>query len=182
MAPISQDSIVTRSDEELIAAAQKNPQAFAPLYGRYLEPIYRYCYFRLGNRESAEDATSEVFLKAVANLRKYRGGVFAAWLYSIAKNVVTDIHRKRRLTEALEDITPAASTPSPEGDAEAQADWETILAALKNLPDEQRTVIELQFAGLSGAQIGAALGKSPAAVKMIRYRAIAQLQRLLAQN
>ncbi len=180
--PIPQESTVAQSDEDLVAAAQKSPQAFAPLYERYLEPVYRYCYLRLGNRESAEDATSEIFLKVFANLHKYRSGVFADWLFRIAKNVVTDVHRKRRPTDALEDADLVTPASLPEGEAEAQAEWETILTALRNLPDEQRTVIELQFAGLSGAQIAAALGKSLAAVKMIRYRAITRLQRLLVQD
>lgn len=181
-APMEQEEIAPQSDEDLVVAAQKDPKAFTPLYERYLEPIYRYCYLHLGHRESAEDATSEVFLKALANLHRYRSGLFVAWLFRIAKNVVTDVHRKRRATDALENFALAAPGLSPEESAEAQAEWEALLAALRTLPDEQRTVIELQLAGLGSAQIAATLGKSLAAVKMIRYRAVAQLRKLLVQH
>lgn len=65
------------NDATLVAAAQADSQAFAPLYARYLQPIYRYCYRRLGTCVMAEDATSEVFVKALAGLPRYRGAPFA---------------------------------------------------------------------------------------------------------
>jgi RNA polymerase sigma-70 factor, ECF subfamily len=165
---------VADGDEPLVAAAQADPRAFAPLYERYCERIYRYCYFRLGSSTAAEDATSEVFLKAMAALPRYRPGVFAAWLYTIARNVVADHHASReRAPDGLEGIEAAVD----ERDDERQA----LLAAVAQLPAEQRTAIELQFAGWSGEEIAASLGKSLPATKMIRYRAVARLRELLDQ-
>src|SRR5262245_37720478 len=77
----------------LVALAQQDRQAFAPLYDHYVGPIYRYCYQRLGRREAAEDATSLVFVKALNALPTYRGGAFGGWLFAIAHNTVMDTLR-----------------------------------------------------------------------------------------
>lgn len=82
------------SDSVLVAAAQADRQAFAPLYDRYLDPVYRYCLRRLGSREAAEDATGQVFAKALAALPGYRDRSFRGWLFTIAHNVVGDAFRR----------------------------------------------------------------------------------------
>src|SRR6187401_1002254 len=79
-------------DATLVAAARANRQAFRPLYERNVDTIYRYCLLKLGSREAAEDATSEVFLRAVARLETYHGGPFAGWLFRIAQHVVADFY------------------------------------------------------------------------------------------
>ena len=81
-------------DAALVAAARNDPRAFGALYECYLNPVYGYCYVRLGSREAAEDLTSEVFIKALAGLDCYRGGLFVAWLFRIARNVVIDAQRR----------------------------------------------------------------------------------------
>src|SRR4051812_45494568 len=69
-------------DAALVAATLLDRQAFKFLYERHANRVYRYCYLKLGSPEAAEDALSEVFLKALANLGSYRGrGVFAGWLF-----------------------------------------------------------------------------------------------------
>lgn len=166
-----------QTDEELVAAARADPLAFAPLYQRYLERIYRYCHIKLGDHEAAEDATSEVFLKAFTNLHHFRGRVFAAWLYTIARNVAIDHLRQRRPSESLEAAERCQAACQAGGDAARQR--ALLSAALAELPDEQRTVLELQFAGWSGQEIVAALGKSPAAVRKARQRAVERLRGLL---
>jgi len=170
------------NDAELVIAARANPRAFIPLYERYLGPVYRYCYVRLDSREAAEDATSDVFLKALARLPSLHGQAFAAWLFRIAHNVVVDIYRRRRPTHPLETAEDQSDpTQAPDADVEARAEHEALYAALAQLPDEQRATVELKLAGWSGEQIAAALGKSQAAVKMHRYRALDRLRTLLAQ-
>jgi RNA polymerase sigma-70 factor (ECF subfamily) len=189
----------------MAAAAGTDPQAFALLYTRYLRPVFGYCYVRLQDRHAAEDATSEVFLKALANLSGYRGGAFAAWLFRIAHNVVADFHRRSRrdhrdrytapatgddmdrshgVQEALGSHTRLMSGdpdpfPTPEEYALMQAEYEALRLAMDSLSYEQRTVLELQLAGWSGRQIADALGKSAAAVKSLRFRALARLRLLL---
>src|SRR5262245_35704103 len=77
-------------EEQTALRAALDPVAFAPLYRRYLPEILALCGRRLGNRADAEDATSEVFRKALANLHTFRGGSFRAWLYTIAVNTLRD--------------------------------------------------------------------------------------------
>ena len=83
------------TDAALVAAAQADPRAFLALYERYADRIYGYCHARLGSREAAEDATSEVFTKALAAIGRYQDACFAAWLFRIAHNVVADTYRRR---------------------------------------------------------------------------------------
>src|SRR3954465_7414840 len=90
------------SDAALVDRSKVDPQSFALLYRRYVTAIYRYCYHRLGNAELAEDATSDIFLKALAALPKHRSDEsFRSWLFAIAHNVVTDGYRAQR-TEPLD--------------------------------------------------------------------------------
>jgi len=167
----------TETDDELVAAARADPLAFTSLYQRYLERIYRYCHIKLEHREAAEDATSQVFLKAFANLHRFQGGVFAAWLYTIARNVVIDHLRQRRVTEPLE--AADRCQPARQAGGEVERQRALVSAALAELPGEQRAVLELQLAGWSGQEIASALGKSPAAVRKARQRAVEQLRGLL---
>src|SRR3990172_918078 len=105
---------VEADDATLVETARADPQAFAALYERYLGPVYRYCYVRLGSREAAQDATSEVFLKAFAGLGDFRGGRFAAWIYRIAHHAVTDRQRQGHTNEpfdAAEGVVEATMTP-----------------------------------------------------------------------
>ncbi len=170
------------NDAELVIAARTNPRAFVLLYERYLGPVYRYCYVRLDSREAAEDATSDVFLKVLASLPSLRDQAFAAWLFRIAHNVVVDIYRRRRPVHPLETAEDQNDpTQTPEAEVEARAEREALYAALAQLSDEQRAAVELKLAGWSGEQIAAALGKSQAAVKMHRYRALDRLRALLTQ-
>src|SRR5690606_7043396 len=84
-----------RSDAELALAAQEDPEAFVALYDRHVASIYRLCLSRLRHREAAEDATSEVFLKALEGIHGFRGGRFVAWLMVIARHTVVDAARRR---------------------------------------------------------------------------------------
>jgi RNA polymerase sigma-70 factor (ECF subfamily) len=166
-----------------IAAARVDPQAFAPLYERYVGPIYRYCHLRLGDREAAEDATSEIFVKALASLGGYRNGSFPAWLFRIAHNVVVDQHRRRRPLAPLDAVGERPDPdPSRADPAIFSAERDVVRAALALLPEDQRAAVELGHAGWSGRQIGAALGKSPEAVKMLRFRAVSALRTILSDT
>ncbi len=178
---VTRDETMSEPDDAaLVAAAQAHPPAFAALYQRYVGRVYQYCYVRLGGREAVEDATSEVFIKAYAALPRYRDASFAAWLFRIASNVVIDLHRARRPTAPL---IAAGDRPdparSPEDLAIASSERAAVQAALARLPDDQRAAVELGYAGWSGQEIAAALGRSPAAVKQLRFRGLSRLRLLL---
>ena len=164
----------------LVAAARADPRAFAPLYERYVGPVYRYCQVRLADREAAEDATSEVFVKALAALGDYRDGAFAAWLFRIAHNVVVDLQRRQRRNAPFE-VAEQHPDPAPTPDEVAlnHAADEELQLALAALSDEQRATVELQLLGWPDERIAGALDRSPAAVRMLRFRALARLRDLL---
>src|SRR5262245_30525629 len=81
------------SDEALVALARSDRAAFGVLYDRYLTPVYRYCHGRLGDRERAEDATSLVFVRALAAIATQRGPSVRSWLFTIAHNVILNTWR-----------------------------------------------------------------------------------------
>lgn len=164
----------------LVAAARADRRAFAPLYARYVGPIYRYCHARLRSREAAEDATGEVFARALAALPGSREGSFAAWLFRIAHNVVVDAHRRRHPTEPLDVAEDAPDLARPPDDlALAAIEHEALWMAITNLPDEQRASVELQLVGWADGRIADTLGRTPAAVRMLRLRALGRLRELL---
>jgi RNA polymerase sigma-70 factor (ECF subfamily) len=167
-------------DATLVAAAQADRRAFGSLYDRYARVIYRYCHARLGTHEAAEDATAEVFTKALAALSRYRHQTFAGWLFRIAQHVTADMLRARRTATPLE---VAASVPdlarSPDELTQAGDERAAVRAALALLPEDQRATVELQLAGCSGREIADTLDRSPEAVRMLRFRAFTRLRTLL---
>ena len=89
-----------RTDERLlIEAAQRDRAQFAAIYEEYFELVYAYVARRVRNRSTAEDLTSDVFHKALANLPKFKwtGAPFASWLFRIASNLIADRARRKAL-------------------------------------------------------------------------------------
>ena len=170
--------VATEEDARLVAAALADRRAFGALYRRYVDPIYRYTYHRLGAREQAEDATSQIFLKALVALPTHRTDrSFRSWLFTIAHNVVTDCYRARRPLEPLELVPePIDGRVSPEDEAIARVEQDEVRRMLERLPVEQRRILELRLAGLNSAEIAQVLGKSQGAVKVAQSRAIARLR------
>lgn len=183
-APEADNSRGASHDEAaIVALAQRDPSAFAPLYEAYLVPVYRYCYRRLGSREAAEDATSLIFERALRALPRYRGGSFRSWLFAIAHNAVTDTYRQRDadppLAAALEVADP---TPPPEQLALLADEQRLLTTALAHLPADQRHVIELRLSGIPSVDVAEILGRSPQAVRALQLRATRRLQSLLATS
>ena len=180
-------------DLALIRAAIADPAAFEPLYRQHAPIIYRFCYRRLGQADSAADATSQTFIKAIAALKSFTphpehpGKTFRAWLFRIASNVVVDTRRTYRSHRSLDipddtyDLTRELIDPgrSPEELAIASDDARAVWKALEALPERQRQIIELRIAGLTGDEIAEAMGMSLSAVKSAQFRAYATLRRLL---
>jgi RNA polymerase sigma-70 factor (ECF subfamily) len=165
----------------LVAAAVADPRAFAPLYARYLDPVHRYCYRRLGSREAAEDAAGLVFERALRALPSYRGGPFRAWLFTIAHNAIADAYRSTRPHEPLEAGGGVADpAPEPEALALLADERRLLLAALSALPADQRRVVELRLDGLPSTEVAAILGRTPEAVRALQLRAVRRLHALLA--
>lgn len=168
------------TDQTLVEAAQRDPAQFAALYDRYLDPIYAYCDRRLGTRELTEDATSQVFLQALAALPKFRAHSFRAWLYTIARNVVIDVHRARPALPLIEDAALDQLTVDDE------LDWRAseidVRQLLSQLTPEQRDVVELRLSGMTGPEIAEILGRSAGSVRALQFRAYQQLRALLTSH
>ena len=172
-----------RDESVIIERARRDPAAFAPLYREYVGPVYRYCYRRLGTKELAEDATSQIFTRALHGLESFENRSFRSWLFTIAYRVVVDVYRARRPDTSLEDaVDPSDPAPTPEEAVLAKEDGRRIRSLLASLTDDQRQVIELRLAGLTGAEIADTLEKSVGAVRLQQHRAILRLRNLLNIN
>ena len=175
-----------RLEEEpaLVDRAKSDPEAFGVLYERFCERIYAFAYARLNNRTDAEDATSEVFLKALRGIAGYRRTEqpFRAWLYRIVANVVVDRHRRRGPTASLEDAPNSAIESADIAETIVQrARLRSVWAAVDALPRQQRMAITLRFsADLSNNTIAGVMGKSTPAIKQLLHRGVHALRAKLA--
>ncbi len=167
---------VDRDERAMVAAAQTDPRAFAPLYRTYVGPVFAYCRQRLDDREMAEDVTARVFMQALSGLPGFRGGSFRAWLFTIAQNEVNRTFRSRRpvpIDAAIDVVDP---TPSPEETMLATEAIDELRSLLSLLTPDQRNVVELRLAGLSGSEIAQVLGRSRGSVDVAQCRAVARLK------
>ena len=135
-------------DWQLVDQAIGNPQAFEFLFSRYWDVIYRYCYFRLGNIQDAEDAAIEILANAFGALSRLsnRGSTFRSWLFAIAHNEIVDFHRKSSRypqTSLREPTEKIDSGPTPEELAMASSEAEATRQLVAQLPYRPRQVVEL---------------------------------------
>lgn len=172
-------------DAVLVAHAKCDPRAFAPLYQRYVDRVYRYCDRCLGRRDLAEDATSLIFTKALAALPSCQDERFRAWLFAIAHNVVVDAHRRQARYISLADAADFEdqdAANAPELQALASDDRRAIHVLLAQLSQDQRHLLELRLAGLTDAEIARVLGRSHVAVRTSQHRALLRLRALVANE
>ena len=167
-----------------VRAAQADPAAFGALYRRYLDRVYGYCFYLLGDHHDAEDATERTFLAALGAIRRFhdQGASFRSWLFRIAHNQVANAlrTRARRRTARLDLVPEPVGEPDPADRAGAADDARRIRRALATLSDDRRQVVVLRFVdGLSAREIGVALGRSEGAVRVLQHRALRELAGLL---
>src|ERR1700722_7270757 len=163
-------------ERRLLEAAQQAPSRFAALYEIHFERVYAYVARRLGNREAAEDVTSEGFHHALANLPRFewRGAPFGAWLMRIPSKDIPERWWRvsREQTHALAN-DPASAEPSPE-EIEIRAQ---LFHLVQELPIEQRKVVQMRFAEeKSIREIAQILGRPEGAVKQLQFRGIQTLR------
>ena len=174
----------------LIQLAQRgDAEACAALYSRHYDAVYRYCYYRVGDVNLAQDLTGEVFVRMVDNLEmfKVRGRPLLAWLYTIARNLVNDAHRSQGRATHLPLNEAAMLSMDDEGEltrrVERRLQADCLAAALKYLTEDQRQVILLKFMeGLNNAQVAGLLSKTEGAVKSLQHRALGSLRRAIERE
>ncbi len=157
--------------------------AVAQIYRRYVDEVYGYAFNQLGDRQEAEDATSEVFLRLVRALPGFRGdSSLRTWLYAICRNVLRDRWRERASLPSLSlDRMPAGRMAHSDAPSAPEADTEPARAqgselgqvVLAQLNERERRVLSLRFLdGRSVADAAAELGVSPGNLKVIQHRAL----------
>lgn len=177
-----------QQDEQTLVeqACAGDPGAFALLYDQYVQKIYSYVIMRVGDPETAQDLTADVFLKALEALDTFtwRGHPFSSWLFRIAHNRVVDYLRKRerrRHLPLLEEALQITNGVEPFHLVEQQVSRKQLLAAITQLTDIQREIIALRFAAeLPIAQVAKVLGISEGAVKARQHSALNALRRIMA--
>ena len=166
-------------DRLLVEAAQKDPSRFAELYELNFARVYAYIARRVGDRDAAQDLTSDVFHKALASIHSFewRGVPFAGWLLRIAANMIVDRSKRgtREITgqDGLADVPDLGVRPKlEEADESAR-----LFRLVDQLPADQRRVIGMRFAEeKSIREIAQALGRTEGAVKQLQFRALQNLR------
>ena len=168
------------------AAAAGDAAAFGQLYDLYLDRVYRYVYYRLGNRQDAEDVTEQVFLRALQAINRFRcdDSPFIAWLLGIARNAVIDHVRARKSTHPLnEALVDKGQNGDPGLLADMRCTHEQLRQAILGLKPEYREVIVLRFVEeLDHAQTAASLSRSEGAVRVLQHRALCALRQALGKE
>lgn len=176
---------------DLVARAQAGEaEAFGLLYDRYLELVYRYIYYRVGGVALAEDLASETFLRALRRIDSFswQGRDFAAWLVTIARNLIADHYKSGRYrleitTEDILESAPQQTADGPENQVLDALTNQTLLEAVRSLNPEQQECIVLRFLqGLSVSETALVMGKNDGAIKALQYRAVRALARLLPEE
>lgn len=171
---------------ELVTRAQHGDgEAFGQLFLRYKETVYRYIYYRVGDQATAEDFTSETFLRALRRIGAitYQGRDIGAWFVTIARNIVLD-HAKsarHRLEVAVpETIEHTDTGPGPEDSVLSSLTAERLMRALNRLSADQRECVMLRFIqGMSVSETAEIMGRNSGAVKALQHRAIRKLADLV---
>ena len=171
-------------DGALVQRAQAgDEEAVAEIYRKHVQLIYRYVRARVSDSATAEDLTSEIFVRALTALDRYehRGAPLAAWLFRLARARTADLHRSNAhrpvqlLTESQLD-----ETPDPEALADRNEQVARLRHEMQRLTDDQRDVLHLRFIeGYSLDKTAEVMGRTIGAVKSLQFRALEMLARYL---
>ncbi|WP_376771265.1 ECF subfamily RNA polymerase sigma factor, BldN family, partial [Streptomyces boluensis] len=171
---------------DLVERAQAGEaDAFGRLYDQYSDTVYRYIYYRVGGKATAEDLTSETFLRALRRIGTFtwQGRDFGAWLVTIARNLVADHFKSSRFRLEVttgEMLDANEVERSPEDSVLESLSNAALLDAVRRLNPQQQECVTLRFLqGLSVAETARVMGKNEGAIKTLQYRAVRTLARLL---
>ena len=174
------------SSAGLIEAARTDKTAFSALFRRHYDEIYRYCARRLPERGTAEDVTSQVFLKMLKNFDSFTGDEtgFRCWLFRIACNEVNSFYRRSaRHSKAMDKLRQQPhqqdTAADESSDPENQEKIEFLKTAIGQLKSDHQNILTLRyFQGLNSEQIGEVLRMNPATVRSQLSRSLKKLKKL----
>jgi RNA polymerase sigma-70 factor (ECF subfamily) len=180
---VADSPLVPSADElALLTAAHKlDAHALGQIHDRYYPELYRYALYRVGDPATAEDITSEIFVRFLEALHRQKApqNTLRGWLFGVAAHLVAD-HFRRKPVADLDDAFPASDSPAAE--AEERIRQQSVRAVLKHLTDEQQQVLALRFGnGFSVEETATAMSKSVTAVKALQFRALGTLRQKLGE-
>ena len=172
-------------DEQDLArrAVAGDRRAFAELYDLHVGAVYRYAFFRVRTAAEAEDVTSEVFQRALVAMPRYEPRrPFLAFLYTIARNVVTDRLRRSHPEASFEDaLAHPTDAPGPDERAAASDEVRELRAAIAKLTPVQQEVMVLMLEDHSVKEIAQLTGKREGTIRGIHMRALEALREMLGE-
>jgi RNA polymerase sigma-70 factor, ECF subfamily len=179
------------ADRTAVEAARRDPRAFEALYRKYVAQVYSFALYELRDPHAAEDLTAQVFLRALSGLRHFReqsdgpGSSFRVWLFQIARNTLSNERRRgRRHPEAtLEAALEMPSADDVHDTAASRDELRAALAAIDRLPDDRRRALVLRFVNeLDAREIGAVLGRSEGATRVLIHRSLQSVARTIGRS
>ncbi len=176
-----QTSDLLRQEQLWVIAAQSDPSKFEPLYRKYYSPILRYLQQRVQDTEIAHDLASQVFVKAIKNLKsfEYRGVPFGSWLYRIAKSELYQAFRDQKgaKTVRLDNYQIPTFDELFLDPSESEVNRSKLLKALQLLKPDQLKLIELRFfEQMSFKEIADQLDLTENNAKVKTFRAVEKLR------
>ena len=173
---------------KLVDRAQKGDRsALEELYLIHFDRIYSYLHVSVGNRHDAEDLTTQTFLKMLESIGRFRwqSAPFSAWLFRIAHNLAMDHFRARKRVQPEEEVPEPLDSEEPSAELEAMQSIgrQSMLELIDKLSPEQQQVLTLKFVfNFPNADVAKILDKTEGAIKSLQHRALASLQKQLAQK
>jgi RNA polymerase sigma-70 factor (ECF subfamily) len=172
------EEIIAEDDASLVQAARQSLAGFKPLYQKWLMPVYRYFYYRVGNEKDAEDLTAQIFLKIYEELPRYRErGHFPAWLFALVRNKAADYFRRGHPDVHFETVRLADESTDLLAHAIRSDEIQSLARLIGALQVDEQELIRLRFiAELSYAEIGVLLGMKEDATRKSISRLLARLK------
>jgi RNA polymerase sigma-70 factor, ECF subfamily len=181
------------ADRPAVEAARLDPRHFEALYRKYVAQVYSFALYELRDPHLAEDVTARTFTNALAGLAGFRerdaspdaASSFRVWLFQIARNAIANERRtRRRRPEApIELALQRPATDDPEAEVIRREDLAAAYEAMDQLPDERRRALIMRLVlEMSPAEIGALMGRSEGAVRVLVHRALRSVGRNLPRR
>jgi RNA polymerase sigma-70 factor (ECF subfamily) len=168
------------SQSEAISACQKGElEKFSVLYEKYVDKIYSFIYYKTMHTETAEDLTSQTFMKALEKIGTYDNNKssFTTWLYQIARNTTIDYYRRLHPEEDLVDVWHLGDKTDLAVDIDNRELLVKVQKYIHQLQPEQREVVLLRlWDNLPYQEIAKLVGKTEASCKMMFSRALIKMQ------